>query len=139
MNEIITLPVLPPSELVNCLVERADLPRRIATEMMIGNQPELILQATVFYFDCIEADNGDKDAKERVDLMREKVQQHREVEKALGNNPDVGYMGPRRNVARVGIPQPMNPGTLPGAPSKKELIHISDKSSQPKYRLSSDE
>lgn len=102
-REVLHLPGVPPILLVERLIERAEYPRRIAERFM--DSPQLVLEATIFYFDCDAADEGDPEAKHRVDNVRESVQAMRTAERALGNDPDIGSIVPTRG--RVGMPEPI--------------------------------
>jgi hypothetical protein len=83
----VIFPALPREILVECLVKH-ELPRRHALQWM--ETPQMVVSAQMFYFDCIEAEHGDKEAQERVDYCREQWQLLRKGEHALGNDPEVG-------------------------------------------------
>lgn len=103
----ITVPNMPDEWLIDNLV-RFGQPRRIAN--MLKTSPQLKLLATVFYFDVVEMENGDPEAKLRVDLFRHSQQQLREQEKAIGNDPEVGAVGGARG--RIGTPEPVTRAEL---------------------------
>jgi hypothetical protein len=84
---VVNFPKLPDSVLVDNLVDRGEVPRRIAREWM--GSPQMIVSAQYFYFDVLDADKGDKEAKERVDYFREQMSLMKSAEKALGNDPEV--------------------------------------------------
>lgn len=86
-QEKMTFPNLPDAVLVDKLVEMGQ-PRRHALVAMRSVQ--LRAYAIIFYFDCIEAEHGNAEAKVRVDYCRDKWQQMRAAEKALGNDPEIG-------------------------------------------------
>lgn len=83
----VVFPALPRHILVDALAEHG-LPRRHAQEWM--NSPQMVVSAQMFYFDTIEAANGDREARERVDYCRDQWQTLRKGEELLGNDPEKG-------------------------------------------------
>jgi hypothetical protein len=83
----VRFPKLPDSILVECLVEKGGLPRRIALEWM--QSPQMVVSAQMFWLDVGDAEKGDREARERVDYCREQWEFMKGAEKALGNDPEV--------------------------------------------------
>lgn len=79
------MPLIPAQELINKLCEFG-MPRRQAE--MLRTSFQLRCFATLFYFDVIEMENGDAQAKERIDYQRTHWIRMRYIERALGNDPD---------------------------------------------------
>ena len=86
-RRVLKFPNLPDSVLIEKLCEYGQVRRHARAAM---DSPQLKLFATIFYFDTIEAENGDREAKARVDYCREQWQKLRQGERALGNNPELG-------------------------------------------------
>lgn len=86
LPEKITIPYIPAPLLIDKLVEYG-MPRRHA--VLIVKSTHLYWIATRFYFDVIEAESGDPEAKARVDHFRftqERLRHHEKQE--LGLDPD---------------------------------------------------
>lgn len=84
--EAVTVPYIPSPLLVNALVANG-MPRRHAK--LITTSTRLYWIATRFYFDLIEAENGDEAAKERIAHFQGQQARLREIEKEqLKRDPD---------------------------------------------------
>lgn len=134
-HNVITMPQVPDELLVNCLV-KLGYPRRIAGRFLDSFQ--LRVETTILYYDVIDAEMGDIDAKNRVEHIRHQADEMRRAEKALGNDPDIGPRVPV--VGRVGMPENVSAPRGPRifgmvTPSKAELKRISERGKKPVIHL----
>jgi hypothetical protein len=102
-EKVLTLPNIPDSILINKLVEMGQ-PRPHATIAM--DSPQLKAAATIFYFDCLDAEKGDKEAKHRVEYVRDQWDRMRRAARALGEDPD--RPNPRRQIHIPKTGEPIN-------------------------------